>query len=140
MSISKNALIAAVSKETQSDKDLVRLHVDMFLAGIGRELAMSKRVKIKQFGTLSMTDDGVVAFEAAPALVRNATMEEVIDDISHDIAEDLAERMRSSAERSTQVALSADIGIPTSELIQSLKGGNGPQGTWVHPKVSIHLE
>lgn len=36
-------------------------------------------------------------------------------------------------------ALSTDIGIPTSELIQSLKGGSGQQGTWVHPKVAIHL-
>jgi hypothetical protein len=35
--------------------------------------------------------------------------------------------------------LSADLGIPMSELIQSVKGGNGPQGTWVHPQVSIHL-
>ena len=36
-------------------------------------------------------------------------------------------------------ALSSDIGIPTSELIQTLKGGLGVQGTWVHPKVAIHL-
>lgn len=35
--------------------------------------------------------------------------------------------------------LSTDIGIPISELIQSVKGGNGPQGTWVHPQVSLHL-
>lgn len=35
--------------------------------------------------------------------------------------------------------LSAETGIPVSELIQSLKGGNGPQGTWVHPDVAIHL-
>ncbi len=37
-------------------------------------------------------------------------------------------------------ALSADIGIPISELIQSIKGGNPAlQGTWVHPQVAIHL-
>ena len=37
-------------------------------------------------------------------------------------------------------ALSADIGIPISELIQSIKGGNpAMQGTWVHPQVAIHL-
>ena len=36
--------------------------------------------------------------------------------------------------------LSSDIGIPISELIQSLRGGNpGQQGTWVHPDVAIHL-
>jgi len=36
--------------------------------------------------------------------------------------------------------LSSDMGIPISELIQSVRGG-GPnvQGTWVHPKVAIHL-
>lgn len=37
------------------------------------------------------------------------------------------------------IELSADMGIPISELIQSLKGGNGPQGTWIHPHVAIHL-
>lgn len=35
--------------------------------------------------------------------------------------------------------LSADMGIPMSELIQVLRGGNGPQGTWVHPDVAVHL-
>ena len=37
-------------------------------------------------------------------------------------------------------ALHADIGIPISKLIQSVKGGNPEfQGTWVHPQVAIHL-
>lgn len=36
-------------------------------------------------------------------------------------------------------ALEADIGIPTSQLIQILRGGNVVQGTWVHPQVAIHL-
>ena len=37
--------------------------------------------------------------------------------------------------------LEADMGIPITELIQILKGGLEPklQGTWVHPKVAIHL-
>ncbi|MEJ1334475.1 MAG: KilA-N domain-containing protein [Candidatus Sedimenticola sp. (ex Thyasira tokunagai)] len=36
--------------------------------------------------------------------------------------------------------LSADIGIPISELIQRLKGGHPEnQGTWVHPHVAINL-
>lgn len=34
--------------------------------------------------------------------------------------------------------LSSDMRISISELIQSVKGG-GNQGTWVHPKVAIHL-
>ena len=37
-------------------------------------------------------------------------------------------------------ALSTDIGIPISELIQTLIGGTPElQGTWVHPQVAIHL-
>ena len=37
-------------------------------------------------------------------------------------------------------ALSSETGIPVSELIQSLRGGNPKlQGTWVHPQVAIHL-
>lgn len=37
-------------------------------------------------------------------------------------------------------ALSADAGIPASELVQSIKGGSPAlQGTWVHPQVAIHL-
>jgi hypothetical protein len=36
--------------------------------------------------------------------------------------------------------LSADIRIPTSELVQIIKGGEPHlQGTWVHPQVSTHL-
>ena len=36
--------------------------------------------------------------------------------------------------------LSSDIGIPISELVQSVKGGDPSlQGTWVHPQVGIHL-
>jgi hypothetical protein len=36
--------------------------------------------------------------------------------------------------------LSAETGIPASELIQSLKGGDvSRQGTWVHPQIAIHL-
>lgn len=37
-------------------------------------------------------------------------------------------------------ALSADAGIPASELVQSLSGGRPElQGTWVHPQVAINL-
>jgi hypothetical protein len=37
-------------------------------------------------------------------------------------------------------ALSADLGIPISELVQSVSGGTPElQGTWVHPQVAIHL-
>ena len=37
-------------------------------------------------------------------------------------------------------ALSTDVGIPISDLVQSIKGGNPAlQGTWVHPQVAINL-
>jgi KilA domain-containing protein len=36
--------------------------------------------------------------------------------------------------------LSVDIGIPISDLVQVIKGGDPThQGTWVHPQVAIHL-
>ena len=37
--------------------------------------------------------------------------------------------------------LSAEVGIPTSALIQIIRGGDDhqSQGTWVHPQVAIHL-
>lgn len=36
--------------------------------------------------------------------------------------------------------LSSDMGIPISELIQTLKGGNPEnQGTWVHPDIAVNL-
>lgn len=35
--------------------------------------------------------------------------------------------------------LSSDMGNPISELIQSVRGGSGQQGTWVHPDVAVHL-
>ncbi|WP_287601209.1 KilA-N domain-containing protein [Thiothrix sp.] len=33
----------------------------------------------------------------------------------------------------------AETGIPASELIQSLKGGNKQQGTWIHPDIALNL-
>lgn len=36
--------------------------------------------------------------------------------------------------------LSSDVGIPTSALIQIVRGGEPQfQGTWVHPQVAINL-
>ena len=37
--------------------------------------------------------------------------------------------------------LSADVGIPTSGLVQIIRGGNDKlnQGTWVHPRVAVNL-
>jgi hypothetical protein len=42
--------------------------------------------------------------------------------------------------RAFLAALSSEIGIPISELVQSVSGGSPTlQGTWVHPQVAIHL-
>lgn len=50
-----------------------------------------------------------------------------------------ADYNRLSATTAFLTALSTDMGIPISELIQTVRGGNGQQGTWVHPHVAIHL-
>lgn len=36
-------------------------------------------------------------------------------------------------------ALSTDIGKPISALIQTIKGGNGEQGTWMHEDVALEF-
>jgi hypothetical protein len=47
---------------------------------------------------------------------------------------------RNSATRAFLAELSSDMGIPISELVQSISGGIPTrQGTWVHPQVAIHL-
>ena len=52
-----------------------------------------------------------------------------------------ADYNRLSSTQAFLKALSTDMEIPTSVLIQSFKGGVEPkqQGTWVHPKVAINL-
>jgi hypothetical protein len=45
---------------------------------------------------------------------------------------------RTGSTRAFLTELEFDAGIPVSELIQSVRGGTW-QGTWVHPKVAIHL-
>lgn len=38
------------------------------------------------------------------------------------------------------IELSADTGIPVSDLVQSFKGGSSQnQGTWVHPDIAVNL-
>jgi hypothetical protein len=48
--------------------------------------------------------------------------------------------IRLDATKEFLVELSSVVQIPTTELIQSLRGGTPElQGTWVHPKVAVHL-
>lgn len=47
-------------------------------------------------------------------------------------------RLKSTGEFLTE--LSADTGIPVSDLVQSFKGGSPQnQGTWVHPDIAVNL-
>jgi hypothetical protein len=47
---------------------------------------------------------------------------------------------RNSSTIAFLTALEADMGIPISELVLSIKGGDSHlQGTWVHPQVAINL-
>lgn len=42
--------------------------------------------------------------------------------------------------RAFLAALSSDMGIPITDLIQSVRGGDPQQqGTWVHPDIAVHL-
>jgi nucleoid DNA-binding protein len=96
MSTSKNAILSAVAKATHSDKDDVRLHVDMFLAGVGAELAKSKAVNIKHFGILRIADDGAISFSPSPTLIRtmhpSALLGAVIQSVGADVSEELRSR------------------------------------------------
>lgn len=52
----------------------------------------------------------------------------------------LADYLRLGSTKAFFDELSADMGIPISEIIQIVKGGDSAfQGTWVHPQVAIHL-
>ncbi len=51
-----------------------------------------------------------------------------------------ADYHRNSQTKAYLDELSADMGIPISELVQIIKGGEPQlQGTWVHPQVATHL-
>ena len=93
MSVTKNAIVSAVSRATGSDKDDVRLHVDMFLAGVGQELSRAKSVRIKHFGTLRVSDAGEVVFDASPSLVRVLNVDGVVMGIAEEVAEALQARL-----------------------------------------------
>lgn len=51
-----------------------------------------------------------------------------------------ADYVRLNGTQAFLTALSSDMGIPMSALVQSIRGGAVyGQGTWVHPQVAIHL-
>lgn len=55
-------------------------------------------------------------------------------------AKNWADYARLNATQAFLSELAADMGIPISELAQSVRGGDPyRQGTWVHPQVAIHL-
>ena len=51
-----------------------------------------------------------------------------------------ADYERLASTKAFLAALSAEMGIPMSDLVQSTRGGvPSEQGSWVHPQVAIHL-
>lgn len=51
-----------------------------------------------------------------------------------------ADYSRLASTKEYLAALTTDMGIPISELIQGVRGGDpAEQGTWVHPDLAIHL-
>lgn len=51
-----------------------------------------------------------------------------------------ADYSRSKNTQAYLQALSSDMGIPISEIVQVIKGGEPHlQGTWVHPDIAVHL-
>ena len=52
----------------------------------------------------------------------------------------IADYARLTSTKEFMAELQSDMGIPISELMQQVKGGEPHlQGTWVHPQVAIHL-
>ena len=52
----------------------------------------------------------------------------------------MADYNRLNSSKEFLIELSSDMGIPISQLVQVLRpGGDGLQGTWVHPQVALHL-
>lgn len=85
------------------------------------------------------------------ALIQHETNGTVVDQRANDgyvnatalckaAGKNLADYVRLGATKAFAQELSADMGIPISELIQSVKGGDPYlQGTWVHPQVAVNL-
>ena len=93
----------------------------------------------------------VTASQAELALIPHKVENRIVQQRAHDGYINATEMCRASSKkfghynenRTTReflAALSADIGIPISGLVQVVKGGPPDlQGTWVHPQVAIHL-
>lgn len=79
--------------------------------------------------------DGLVVFQRQEDGYINATQ------LCKAVGKLLADYLRLSSTTEYLEALSADMGIPISGLVQIRKGGNdkSAQGTWTHPEVSIDI-
>lgn len=78
------------------------------------------------------TDQGIVQQRSSDGYI-NATA------LCQAAGKRIGHYLENSSTKGFLAELAADVGIPTSQLIQVLKGGDGQQGTWVHPQVAIHL-
>lgn len=77
-------------------------------------------------------DDALVEQRAADGYINATAMCQAVGKLFADYR-----RLKATDEFLTELA--TDMGIPISQLIQSVKGGSGGQGTWVHPDVAVHL-
>ena len=51
-----------------------------------------------------------------------------------------ADYARTNSTKAFFSALASDMGIPITEIVQSIRGGDPTlQGTWIHPQVAVHL-
>ena len=94
MSTSKRGIVSFICQETRADKDDIRLHIDMFLAGVGQELAAGKSVNIKHFGVFDPFEGGGIAFTPSPTMSRAESRQDVLETVITGIGEDAAEELR----------------------------------------------
>ncbi|MCY3854965.1 MAG: KilA-N domain-containing protein [Rhodospirillales bacterium] len=84
----------------------------------------------------------VIVHPIAGRFVRQRTRDTYIDATAmcQAAGKDYFDYRRQKSTNTFLAALEAETGIPGSELIQSVRGGFPElQGTWVHPRVAVHL-
>jgi len=94
-----------------------------------------------------MNDARQLPLVLIPHKVENALVEQRADDgyinataMCKAVGKQFGDYTRLASTSDFVSALSADTGIPVSELIQSVRGGDPErQGSWVHPDLAIHL-
>ena len=84
----------------------------------------------------------IIIHSTAGQVVRQRTRDTYIDATAmcQAVGKLFADYRRLKGTKAHLAALSSAMGIPIAELIQTVMGGNPYlQGTWVHPRVAVHL-